>query len=66
MKFALYRLSHKAWFIHRACAVLSSFLIGFNRSMTEARTIKSAVLEEEKNYVHISYDTIPKLFMNLV
>ena len=47
MKFALYRLSHKAWFIHHACAVLSSFLIGFNRSMTEARTIKSAVKKKK-------------------
>ena len=50
MKFTLYRLSHKAWFIHRACAVLSSFLIGFNRSMTEARTIKSAVKKKKIMY----------------
>ena len=47
-------MSHDAQFICCACAVPNSFVIRFNRSMTEASSIKSAVHEEEeKKYVHI-------------
>lgn len=59
-------MSHDVQFICCACAVPNSFVIRFNRSMTEASSIKSAVHEEEeKKYVHISDNTFPT-FMNLV
>lgn len=54
-------MSHDAQFICCACAVPNSFVIRFNRSMTEASSIKSAVHEEEKKNMY----TFPT-FMNLV